>query len=76
MFFLKITKISSETVLPQIQREYEKEDPYMGAVLNNQRIAPFFKVYSEFLSRKEATCDAKVKRIQQVQPDNCPYCTI
>ena len=39
----------------------------MGAVLNNQRIAPFFKVYSEFLSRKEATCDAKVKRIQQVR---------
>jgi len=60
-----ITTLHTETLLPQIQQENARDTPFMGAVLNDRRIAPFFKVYSEFLSRKETTCDAKVKRIQQ-----------
>ena len=38
----------------------------VGSILNDPKITPFFKVYSEFLSRKDTTCDPKISKIQKV----------
>ena len=54
------------TVLPQIRQKFDSGELLVGSILNDPKITPFFKVYSEFLSRKDTTCDPKISKIQKV----------
>jgi tRNA nucleotidyltransferase/poly(A) polymerase len=60
-----IRRLHEEIVLPEIKLKYESGELLVGSILNDRRIAPFFKVYSEFLSRKETNCDSKITKIQK-----------
>jgi hypothetical protein len=60
-----ITILHSLTVLPQIRQKFDSGELLVGSILNDPKITPFFKVYSEFLSRKDTTCDPKISKIQK-----------